>query len=175
MDRTAFKFELKTVSESDGSFTGLASTYGNVDQGGDSVQPGAFTKTLKNAKGPFPVLAGHDPSQQIGYAELQDSHEGLQVKGKLVLHSERARQSYELMKARALRGLSIGYDTIRSTMKEGVRQLLEVKLFEISVTPFPMNELATVTSVKDASDPVAQFRRMMAQCAREIRQVNDGE
>jgi hypothetical protein len=32
-----------------------------------------------------------------------------------------------------------------------------------------MNELATVTSVKDLSDPVGQFRRMMAQYAKEIR------
>jgi HK97 family phage prohead protease len=175
VEHSGFKLEIKSVSATDGSFEGLASTYNNVDLGGDAVMPGAFSKTLRNAKGPFPVLAGHDPSAQIGYAELTDSHEGLQVKGKLILHSERARQSYELMKARALRGLSIGYDTVRSTVKDGVRQLLEVKLFEVSLTPFPMNELATVTSVKDASDPVATFRRLVAQCAREIRQVNDGE
>jgi phage head maturation protease len=79
------------------------------------------------------------------------------------------------MKAKALRGLSIGYDTVRSSMKDGTRQLLELKLFEVSLTPFPMNELATVTSVKDASDPVGQFRRLMSQYAREIRQVNDRE
>lgn len=169
MEHNAFKFELKAVTATDGTFEGLASTYNNVDQGGDAVLPGAFSKTLKNAKGPFPVLAGHDPREQIGYAALEDSHAGLVVKGKLVLHSEKAKQSYELMKAGALRGLSIGYDTVRSAVKDGVRQLLEVKLFEISVTPFPMNELAQVTSVKDASDPVAQFRRVLAQCAKEIR------
>ena len=73
------------------------------------------------------------------------------------------------MKAKALRGLSIGYDTIRSVVKGSVRQLTEVKLYEVSLTPFPMNEMALVTSVKDASDAVAQFRRVMSQCTREIR------
>jgi uncharacterized protein len=168
VEHNAFRFEVKAVSGSDGEFTGLASTYGNTDLGGDAVMPGAFSKTLKNAKGPFPVLAGHDPREQIGYASLEDSHAGLVVKGKLVLHSEKAKQSYELMKAGALRGLSIGYDTIRSTVKDGVRQLLELKLFEVSLTPFPMNPLAEITSVKDAADPVATFRRLMAQCAREM-------
>lgn len=169
MQKSDFRFEIKTVGESDGSFTGLASTYNNVDSQGDSVQPGAFTKTLQNAKGPFPVLMGHDTQEQIGFGELEDTRQGLLLHGKLVLHTEKAKQAYELMKARALRGLSIGYDVVRSVMKDGVRQLTEVKLFEVSLTPFPANELALVTSVKDASDPVLRFRQIMQLCAREIR------
>src|SRR2546427_11375888 len=140
MDRNGFRFEIKTVGEADGSFTGLASTYNNIDLGGDEVMPGAFSKTLRDAKGPFPVLMGHDAKEQIGYAELQDSNAGLLVNGKLVMHSDKSKQAYALMKAKALRGLSIGYDAVRSVMKGKVRQLTEVKLFEISLTPFPMNE-----------------------------------
>jgi HK97 family phage prohead protease len=168
MQRNNVRFDVKS-SEADGTFVGQASTYNNVDLGGDEVMPGAFSKTLADAKGPWPLLAGHDPHEQVGYAELQDSNAGLLVRGKLVLHSEKARQSYELMRARALRGLSIGYNAVRSVMKGSVRQLTEVKLFEISLTPFPMNELALVTSVKDASDPVAQFRRVMLLCTRQIK------
>lgn len=169
MQKHGFRFEIKSMSESDGTFTGLASTYGNVDLGGDEVMPGAFTKTLRDAKGPFPVLMGHDTREQIGYAELQDSKSGLLINGKLVMHSEKSRQAYALMKADALRGLSIGFDTVRSEMKGSVRQLTEIKLYEVSVTPFPMNEMALVTSVKDASDPVGHFRRLMSLYAREIR------
>jgi uncharacterized protein len=169
MQRNAFRFEVKSVDES-GTFSGLASTYGNTDLGGDAVQPGAFTRTLQNAKGPWPLLAGHDPNQQIGYAQLSDTRDGLAVKGQLVLHTEKARQSYELMKAKALRGLSIGYDVVKSTMQNGTRLLQELKLYEISVTPFPMNELATVSSVKsDDSDAAARFKHVMEACAREIR------
>jgi HK97 family phage prohead protease len=169
MQHNDFRFEIKSVSESDGSFTGLASTYGNVDQGGDEVMLGAFSKTLRNAKGPFPVLMGHDTHEQIGYAELEDSNAGLVVHGKLVMHTEKAKQAYALMKAKALRGLSIGYDTIRSTVKGSVRQLTELKLYEVSVTPFPMNEMAVVTSVKDTSDAVANFRAVLSQCTKQMR------
>jgi HK97 family phage prohead protease len=171
MQHNGFRFEIKSVGESDGSFAGLASTYGNVDLGGDAVMPGAFTKTLQDAKGPFPVLLGHDTREQIGYAELQDSNPGLVVKGTLVLHTEKARQAYALMKAQALRGLSIGFDTVRSAVKGTVRQLTEVKLYEVSLTPFPMNEMAVVTGVKDMSSAVEAFRRTMSECAREIRGV----
>jgi uncharacterized protein len=169
MQHNDFRFEIKSVSESDGCSTGIASTYGNVDLGGDEVMPGAFSKTLRDAKGPFPVLMGHDAKEQIGYAELQDSNAGLLVNGKLVMHSEKSRQAHALMRARALRGLSIGYDAVRSTMKGAVRQLTEIRLHEISLTPFPMNEMALVTSVKHSDDPVGEFRRVMLLCAREIR------
>jgi HK97 family phage prohead protease len=170
MQKNAFRFEVKSVDES-GSFTGLASTYGNEDAGRDIVMPGAFTKTLADARGPFPLLSNHDVREQIGYVELQDTSAGLLVKGTLILHSERARMTYALMKAKALRGLSIGYDCLRSTMKGATRLLDELKLYEISVTPFPMNELATVTAVKDTSGDdaaVMRFRETLLSCTKQI-------
>src|SRR2546426_11108508 len=165
MQHCDFRFQIKS-SEPDGKFTGLAAVYNNIDLQGDSVQPGAFTKTLQNAKGPWPLLAGHDRNEQIGFAQLEDSPQGLKINGQLVLHTERAKQTYALMKVAALRGLSIGYDSVRSVMKDGVRLLTEVKLFEVSLTPFPANELALVTSVKTSDDPVAAFRRVMLMCAK---------
>jgi hypothetical protein len=81
-----------------------------------------------------------DVREQIGHCQLDDSPHGLKVNGQLVLHTERARQMYALMKAKALRGLSIAYDTIKSKMQDGERLLQEVKLYEISVTPFPMKD-----------------------------------
>jgi uncharacterized protein len=170
MQHSNFPFEVKSVSESgDGTFAGFASVYNNVDLQGDSVQPGAFTKTLRDAKGSWIVLAGHDKKEEIGFASLEDSPHGLKVDGHLVLHTDKAKQTYALMRAKAIRGMSIGYDTVRSVMRDGVRQLTELKLYEVSLTPWPANELALVTSIKDASDPVAQFRRMMLLCTREIR------
>jgi HK97 family phage prohead protease len=170
MQHSNFPFEVKSVSESgDGSFVGFASTYHNIDRQGDSVQPGAFSKTLKDSQHPFPLLASHDPREQVGFAKFEDTTAGLVVHGQLVLHSERAKQTYALMKAKALRGLSIGYDTIRSTMKDNVRLLTELKLWEVSITAFPANELALVQSVKTSNDPVGEFRRVMLLCARQIR------
>ncbi len=69
---------------------------------------------------------------------------------------QRARETHALMKEGAVKGLSIGYDPVvvdYSRMeKENIRILKEVKLWEYSVTPFPMNPEATVTAVKTVED-----------------------
>jgi Caudovirus prohead serine protease len=65
--------------------------------------------------------------------------------------------------------MSIGYDMIPSSMKDCARQLNEVKLYEVSLTPFPANDQAQVTAVKDYRDAVAPFCRVMAPCTKQIR------
>ena len=146
MPISAFPFEVKQLDEK-GVFEGLAATYMNVDQGSDRVMPGAFSSTLAAGK-QRPLLIGHKDA--IGVVELSDSPQGLVARGKLTLAVQAARETYALMKDGAIRGLSIGFLAIREDLKDGVRQLLECKLFEVSLTPFPMNEMAVVTSVKSA-------------------------
>ena len=146
MPNLAFGLELKSLTEQ-GEFSGLASTYGNVDRGGDIVEPGAFTKTLSASK-ERPLLWQHrDP---VGVVQLSDSPSGLLARGKLSLGVQRAREAYELLRDGVVKGLSIGYETIRSDYQGDVRHLREIKLWEISLTPLPCNELASVTSVKSA-------------------------
>lgn len=163
MKHEQFQFELKTVG-SDGTFTGLASTYNNVDLGGDMVMPGAFTKTLSDKRGQLPLLWGHDSRAPIGLANVSDTPQGLLVKGELVLEVPEAKSAYALLRKGVIRGLSIGYDTIKSVMDGGVRKLTELKLWEISVVTFPMNPEAVVTSVKSEADQIAAFRRVLAEC-----------
>jgi hypothetical protein len=55
------------------------------------------------------------------------------------------------MKAGAVKGLSVGYNTLMRTFKGGVRHLQEIAIGEVSLCPFPMNPLAEVDSVKDLS------------------------
>jgi phage head maturation protease len=45
--------------------------------------------------------------------------------------------------------------------------LHELKLDEVSVVTFPMNGLATVSSVK-SDDPVANFRATVAECSKKF-------
>jgi len=148
-----FPLEIKDVTEK-GEFTGYASTFGNTDLGGDVIAPGAFTKTISE-KTDHPVLWGHNPREVIGVnqAYMEDS-KGLKVKGQLIMEVQRAREAYALMKAKAVRGLSIGFDTIvqEYNKETDVRTLKEVKLWEYSLTPFPMNPQAGVTSVKTTDD-----------------------
>ena len=134
-----------------GTFVGLGAVYNNVDLGGDQILPGAFTRTLAAGKS-FPLLWQHDPSNPIGTAKVTDTPAGLQVTGTLLLSDPTAQKAYTFMKAGVIKGLSIGYDTIQETFADDVRQLIELRLWEISCVTFPMNESAQISSVKAISD-----------------------
>lgn len=155
-----FKVEFKDFG-AQGTFTGLASVYGNRDLGGDVVEPGAFTKTIADKNGEVPILWQHDSREPIGMGKLMDTAGGLQIMGELAVESSpTAMKAYGLMKKGILKGLSIGYDTIRDEVKDKVRYLKELKLWEVSIVTFPMNELATVNTVKaleDAKLELAEF------------------
>src|SRR5262249_49597112 len=147
MEQLNLKLQVKTVDEQ-GRFSGLAAVYNNVDLGGDVVVPGAFQKTLLDRGGEVPILFAHDSRQPVSLGTLQDTAGGLAIEGQLVLSVGKAKEAYDLLKAKVLRGLSIGYDAIKSDYKDGVRYLRELKLFEVSLVVMPMNELATVSAVK---------------------------
>ena len=74
------------------------------------------------------------------------------VKGSLLLEDPTARKAYQFLKAGILKGLSIGFETIKSAFNGDVRELSEIRLWEGSIVTFPMNEAAAVTSVKALSD-----------------------
>jgi HK97 family phage prohead protease len=141
----SFSFELKSLTDA-GQFTGLASTYGNVDQGGDVVMPGAFARTLQDAGKQRPLLYEH--RSPVGLVTLQDSPKGLLAEGQLSLGIQQAKDALVLLRDGVLKGLSIGFQIIKEAFNGDIRQLLEVKLFEVSLVCFPMNEQATVTAVK---------------------------
>jgi HK97 family phage prohead protease len=152
MDRELknLQFQIKAVGE-DGSFEGLASTYGSPpDAYGDVIEKGAFAKTLEDHKGEILILWQHDTKEPIGRGELEDTSEGLAIKGKLELDLATAQKAYIALRTKLVKGLSIGFRTIRKKTEKGIRKLLEIKLYEVSLVTFPANENALVTGVKSA-------------------------
>lgn len=141
-----FKFEIKEMQE-DGTFTGIASMYGNLDLGGDIVEKGAFTKTMRE-KMSVPILWQHNTHSPIGVGELEDTETGLMIKGTLNLDVGLARECYSLIKQGAIKGLSIGYDVVKQDYINGIRFLKELKLWEVSIVTFPMNTQSTIVDVK---------------------------
>ena len=153
MEKAGFKLSIKSMDDGgSGTFTGLASTYGNTDLTGDIVVPGAFTRTITEQKGTFPLLWQHHSDSPIGSAQVTDTPAGLEVAGELVLESEKAREAYALMKKKIIKGLSIGYDSVKSYAKDGARYLQEIRLWEISLVTFPANPEAQVVAVKSAEE-----------------------
>jgi HK97 family phage prohead protease len=150
-------FEIKAVND-DGSFEGYGSVFGNVDFGGDVISKGAFADSIKSMKsnGTMPALLWqHKQSEPIGvYTEVREDETGLYVKGKLALKTVRGSEAYELMKMKALNGLSIGFVSQNDTVdyKTNVRTISKADLWEVSIVTFPMNDKARVSSVKSIDD-----------------------
>lgn len=147
------RLEVKTdwSVDEEGRIEGLGAVFGTVDRGGDVIHKGAFS----GAKFPIPMLASHDPADVIGvWEEGVELAEGLRVKGRLTMTVQRAREVRDLIIAKAMTGLSIGYvATRKAARKGGGRDLLSVELVEISVVAVPMHPGAQITSAKAADNP----------------------
>lgn len=149
----ALAWEDKSVS-ADGIVKGYASVSGNVDQGGDLIEPGAFADMKKLPK----MLWQHDPAQPIGVWEkaVEDS-KGLYVEGRILTELSKGAEVHTMLKNDLIDGMSIGYRAksfeYKNKGKEVIRHLKSVELFEVSIVTFPMNPKALVTDVKQLQTP----------------------
>jgi len=149
-NRVATSLEIKSLGERE--FEGHGSIFGNVDLGGDVVMHGAFSKSLKEKKKSndlIPMLWMHDPSRVAGkWTEINEDDTGLKVKGVLA-DTPLGNEIHTLLKMDAVRGMSIGYSTVKADYdEEGTRLLKELDLWEVSVVSLPMNPLARIEYVK---------------------------
>lgn len=146
MEEKTFPFEIKNVTD-EGTFEGYAAVFNKPDVMGEIIEPGAFTKTLKEGKS-RPMLWYHDPREPLGLADLKADDKGLHVAGAFDLNVQIAREKHSLMKMKAIRGLSFGFKTVIDLWDKAKRILKEVKLYEISPCTFQMHPGALITSVK---------------------------
>lgn len=137
-----------------GIIEGYASTFGNVDLGGDRVQKGAFSQTFvhkKTRKVFFDHFYGVPDLAGVGTFSIDEK--GLYMKAEMPLEATDVKNAFVKIKFMLERdedmGLSIGYNTVKSRMSaEGIRDLLELAVMETSITPFPMNTEALIMSAK---------------------------
>nr|WP_319484437.1 HK97 family phage prohead protease [uncultured Cohaesibacter sp.] len=157
-EKKALPSALEIVGD-DGVFEGYACLFGKEDLGHDVIQPGAFAKSLaQHGLEGIKLLYQHDPTQPIGqWLTIREDDKGLFVRGKLATEVAKAREILSMMKAGILDGLSIGFRTIRGQKdaKSGIRYLLELDLWEISVVTFPMQPDARISSVKSGEGMLA--------------------
>jgi len=140
------RLNTKSLNDEAGTFEGYLSVYGKEDLQRDIVEPGAW----KLARNPLPLLYRHDRDQLIGAIdELNETERGLFVKGHLNLAVERAREIYALMKEGLITGLSPGFNDIKDSFVGDIRHILSANLHEASLTPFPANTDAQLSSFKE--------------------------
>ena len=148
-EHKSFPFQLKEMDEESGRFTGYAAVFGNRDSYGDVIERGAFAKTINDKGGTFPVLWQHDPDEPIGVSTaMREDEKGLYVEAEVSKVARRGMEAMDLLRMKAINGLSIGFQVVQKAMEVGERRLTEIKLWEFSVVTFPANELALVTGIK---------------------------
>lgn len=173
MQHKSFDFDA-TYDEADGGeLVAYASTfYGEPDSYGDIVIPGAFAKTInewEQSGHPIPLLFGHrtdDPRMNIGaVVEATEDEHGLRIRAKFDEESDIAQYTRKLVREGRLSKLSFSYDTRDSAMvvlEDGrhVRELRDIKLYEISLVPIPANPETEVIEAKSLGLTPEEYRAM---------------
>lgn len=175
-----FSLQVKKLDDV-GSLEGYASVFGVRDSHNEIVMPGAFSDSLSRHKreGTYPLMLWqHDTDEPIGvWDDLADDGKGLFAKGRLLVDQSvpEADKAHSLLKAGAVRGMSIGYrevDVAPSSNGEP-RKLVKLDLMECSIVSFPSNRRAMVDAVKaeELDDIIMKWRRFEDWA----RRVGDGE
>ena len=155
MEIKAIAFDDSQVDMQERTFKGYASTFGNVDEVGDIIEAGAFSKSIQE-RGPegtkqIKVLWQHNEPLGMPTVMMEDS-KGLYVEGK-ISKTRLGDEALELMRDGVVDRMSIGFSIpMGKSMWDDsmqVRRIKEVKLFEFSPVTFPANEMAMVTGVKN--------------------------
>lgn len=158
-------FAVKATDDAARTFTGLASTW-ELDEGGDIVHQGAYARTLSswrnsNGKRIIPLIDQHNyGSVRKVVGKLVDAKEtdaGLETTWQIVEGAD-GDEVLNRLKGGFVNGLSIGYEVVQADdeqITQGgqttyIRHLRELKLFEVSLVIWGMNEGALIdtSSVK---------------------------
>lgn len=191
MDRFHCGFEVKFApGVADGTFSGYGAVCGNVDLGGDVLDRGCFSDTLRawQAKGKWPKMLNQHGGGLFGgsaedmipigqWTDMAEDDTGLRCQGKLfALDTDKGRYLYEGIKSGELDGLSIGYRTRREDVVYGEkddepsRTIKKLDLFEVSLVTFGMNPAALIDQVKaedvDTITTLSEAERFLREAGR---------
>lgn len=156
--RKTVPFEIKALKEDEEFFffEGYASTFGNADYYDDVMVKGAFASSL--VKRMPKLLWQHRMDEPVGIYEsaMEDDH-GLFVKGKMPKADTFVTgRVMPQMKVGSVADMSIGFSIADYDkdieIKDGIRFISKVELWESSLVTIPANDQANVLAIKSAID-----------------------
>ena len=184
MERKTFSGIVTKADEEQGVVEAFFAVFGNVDQGKDIVHPGAFAKTFAERGGKVKVLDNHQTDsimraigkplvlKEVGRDELPgdlllqnpDATGGAFARVQMLMDTPEGKGAFVRLRDKAVTEWSFGYDALDfdfSTEKQNggdvnVRNLRQVKLYEISPVLFGMNSATTTVSAKSDGDAEAE-------------------
>ena len=132
--------ELKDIDSKKKIVTGYLASFGNKDLTNDIIEKGAFTKTLIERKNNVFFLNNHNWSQPHGkFGILQEDTKGLYFESKPLINTSYSSDLIKLYEAGIIKEHSIGFLSVIVDMKNNIRHLKEIKLYEGSNVTMGMN------------------------------------
>ena len=154
----------------EGYFAVFNSTYEIWNDATESIAPGAFTETLKDAD--VRALINHDTRLVLGRTkaetlELKEDDHGLWGRIQINPNDQDAMNLYERVKRGDVDQCSFGFEIIREETEisdEGSIHwtIEEVKLYEVSVCTFPAYEETEVSARQRDAETIRAQRREQA-------------
>jgi len=152
---------IKDVDGKKGIITGYASVFNNEDSDGDTIIPGAFTKTIlergpQSAQPRIKFLRNHYSWEPIGVLQvLQEDQKGLYYEAQAGTHAIGI-DTVKMIESGLITEHSIGFETVRKQVidpnadwKDRKQILQEIKLWELSaLTAWGANEQTGGATVK---------------------------
>lgn len=164
------------------SFSGYAARFGRPSEPlpwRETIRPGAFAKSLSERRD-VKLLHDHQSgivlgSRRAGTMEVEEDDRGLPVRAELP-DNEWGRPVRDALARRDISGMSFGFQTIRDEWNADYteRELVEVRLFEVSIVAFPaypstsatVRRLADAIGLDDGAPLLAAFRALASPDAR---------
>lgn len=154
MDRAYSALDIKAASDASGKrvFTGIASTP-STDMAGDIMEPFGAVYSL-----PLPFLWQHDQKAPVGWIhKATPTDKGIRVEGEVAIVADagvlkdRLDMAWQSMKAKLVRGLSIGFKGLDAVpLRGGGMHYKRWTWLELSAVCVPMNVEASITAIKSA-------------------------
>ena len=158
------KFQVKESDDDSMTIKAYGSVFGNLDSDNDTIQKGAYTKTIKE-NGPdgrdmVKLVAQHDISRPIAkITSMKEDDYGLLITAKFGDWTD-SNDYYKMMKAGVINELSVGFKAIEKEENEkGGYDIKEIKLYEISAVTVAANDKAVVMDVK-SNDPLKLIKQV---------------
>jgi len=156
----------KDIDMKQGIVTGYFASFNTVDAENDIIMPGAFTKTITENFARIKHLLDHNIQKVVGkLGLLKEDVPGLYYESKSGTHAQ-GRDFLLMAESGIITEHSFGYQIPRgkSFIKDGIRTITEVKMFEgSSLQAWGMNQNTPLTGIKSLfADPEAVQKRIKA-------------
>lgn len=150
------------ADEGSGLFAARVSAFGNEDLNGDRVLRGAFKRTIQAFKAAgkmIPVVWSHQHNQlpigEVNPDDMRETEKGLDVAGKLFLDDPNAMEVWKSMRRGLITAWSFAFAPTKERIgDDGVREIMDLDLFELGPTLVGANPQAQTIALKSLGDQI---------------------